>query len=119
MDITINEKRLLDFAVSYLGSMYGNLKIHRKQKFEQNNFQKVYIDFFIKNNEIIFSSTNDDFFKVIVSNEVAEQLESMFGINFPYIKKVTLRWLLEHYDITPEKFYFGSFTHIDLTDDEV
>jgi hypothetical protein len=107
MDITISEKRLLDFAVSYLESMYSNLEKRKRKNSEENDYD----EFFLKGNEIIVSFntlTN----RVIVDRQVADELDQMFGFNFPYIKHVILRWLGERYEITnPNTLYIGKHHH--------
>jgi transposase-like protein len=108
MNISITEERLLKVAVSYLGSMYGDL--------EMSETKNLSIKYFLKENKIIFSDSNNSD-NVIVDSQVAEQLESMFGINFPYIKYVTLRWLSEYYGIIPIKFYFGNFNNLYINDE--
>lgn len=114
MDITISEKRLLDFAVSYLGKTYGNLK-KRKRKNARENDHDV---FFLKGDEIIISLdtlTN----RIVVDRQIADELEQMFGFNFPYIKHVIFRWLNESYGISNTgNFYTGKHHHVNL-DDEI
>lgn len=114
MDITISEKRLLDFAVSYLESVYGNLEKRKRKNSEKNDYD----EFLIKGDEIIVS-VNTLTNRIIVDRQVADELEKMFGFNFTYIKHVILRWLNERYGIINSgTFYTGRHHHINL-DDEI
>ena len=108
MKVIITESRLMDVAVSWLGSTFGEAV--------PSDARGIYDDweFYMKDGEVIFSWSDKDKKVIVHGNQIGYQLMEMFGLEYEQAQGVIRKWLNSYYDINPKTIYFGSFNHIDF-----
>jgi hypothetical protein len=108
MKVIISESRLMDVAVSWLGSTFGNAT--------PIEWSGIYPDweFYTQDDEIIFSWSDKDKKVIVHGSQIGYQLMQMFDFDYEQNKNVVRKWLNKYYGIDPKTMYFGSFNHIDF-----
>ena len=108
MKVIISESRLIDVAVTWVGSTFGDaVPVERSG---------IYPDwkFYTQDDEIIFSWSDKDKKVIVHGSQIGYQLMKMFGLEYEQGQDVIRKWLNEYYSINPKTIYFGSFNHIDF-----
>ncbi len=108
MKVIISESRLMDVAVSWLGSTFGDAV--------PVEWSGIYPDwkFYTQDDEIIFSWSDKDKKVIVHGSQIGYQLMKMFGLEYEQGQDVIRKWLNNYYIINPKTIYFGSFNHIDF-----
>ena len=108
MKVIISESRLMDVAVSWLGSTFGDAV--------PVEWSGIYPDWkcYTQDDEIIFSWSDKDKKVIVHGSQIGYQLMKMFGLEYEQGQDVIRKWLNNYYNINPKTIYFGSFNHIDF-----
>jgi hypothetical protein len=108
MKVIISESRLIDVAVTWVGSTFGDAV--------PVEWSGIYPDwkFYTQDDEIIFSWSDKDKKVIVHGSQIGYQLMKMFGLEYEQGQDVIRKWLNEYYSINPKTIYFGSFNHIDF-----
>ena len=108
MKVLISESRLIDVAVTWLGSTFGDAV--------PVEWSGIYPDwkFYTQDDEIIFSWSDKDKKVIVHGSQIGYQLMKMFGLEYEQGQDVIRKWLNNYYNINPKTIYFGSFNHIDF-----
>lgn len=108
MKVIISESRLIDVAVTWLGSTFGDAV--------PVEWSGIYPDwkFYTQDDEIIFSWSDKDKKVIVHGSQIGYQLMKMFGLEYEQGQDVIRKWLNNYYSINPKTIYFGSFNHIDF-----
>lgn len=108
MKVIISESRLIDVAVTWVGSTFGDAV--------PVEWSGIYPDwkFYTQDDEIIFSWSDKDKKVIVHGSQIGYQLMKMFGLEYEQGQDVIRKWLNEYYNINPKTIYFGSFNHIDF-----
>ena len=108
MKVIISESRLIDVAVTWVGSTFGDAV--------PVEWSGIYPDwkFYTQDDEIIFSWSDKDKKVIVHGSQIGYQLMKMFGLEYEQGQDVIRKWLNNYYSINPKTIYFGSFNHIDF-----
>lgn len=108
MKVIISESRLIDVAVTWVGSTFGDAV--------PVEWSGIYPDwkFYTQDDEIIFSWSDKDKKVIVHGSQIGYQLMKMFGLEYEQGQDVIRKWLNDYYSINPKTIYFGSFNHIDF-----
>ncbi len=112
MKVIISESRLIDVAVTWVGSTFGDaVPVEWSGKYQDFYYPYQTKKIYTQDDEIIFTWFVKDNKVIVHGSQIGDQLMKMFGLEYEQAQDVIRKWLNNYYSINPKTIYFGkSFT---------